>query len=213
MAINAQFVLMPVPRLKRRRRQPEIRRKQILEAAKGCFRKFGFAQTRIADIADDAGISVGLVYSQFPSKEAVVEAIIADDLDAQVQGFAKALEEHPGDVHGALRAMMASLEPLLRETDRTALMAEILAETCRNAKLVNLVARKQKEVTDLFRGHIGATASHASRLKELEVRMEILGGLVTGVGLQLLARKAKPSPKLVSLLEDVVRYVLEPLRQ
>jgi TetR/AcrR family transcriptional regulator, repressor for uid operon len=51
------------------------RRAQILRAAMFCFAKCGFHQTSMHDIADEAGISVGLIYRYFESKEAVISAL------------------------------------------------------------------------------------------------------------------------------------------
>ena len=51
------------------------RRSQILAAALTCFGKCGFHQTSMQDISAEAGISVGLIYRYFESKDAVISAI------------------------------------------------------------------------------------------------------------------------------------------
>src|SRR4051795_6722310 len=51
------------------------RRCQILDAALVCFAKRGFHQTSMHDISAEAGISVGLIYRYFESKEAVISAM------------------------------------------------------------------------------------------------------------------------------------------
>src|SRR3954466_853656 len=51
------------------------RRTQILEAAVVCFAKHGFHQASMHDISAEAGISVGLIYRYFPSKEAVISTM------------------------------------------------------------------------------------------------------------------------------------------
>src|SRR3954454_1380103 len=51
------------------------RRNQILGAAFSCFAKRGFHQTSMHDISAEAGISVGLIYRYFESKEAVISAM------------------------------------------------------------------------------------------------------------------------------------------
>lgn len=51
------------------------RRGQILGAAMVCFAKCGFHQTSMHDISEEAGISVGLIYRYFASKEAVISAM------------------------------------------------------------------------------------------------------------------------------------------
>lgn len=48
------------------------RRRQILDAAVRVFARQGFHSTRVADIADEAGVAYGLVYHYFSSKEQVL---------------------------------------------------------------------------------------------------------------------------------------------
>lgn len=57
----------------RREEVAELRRKQILEASLRLFDEKGFKDTSIQDIADAAGISKGLIYRYFRSKEEVLE--------------------------------------------------------------------------------------------------------------------------------------------
>jgi TetR/AcrR family transcriptional regulator, fatty acid metabolism regulator protein len=53
----------------------EERRQQILDAAIRTFAKKGYHASRVADIAEEAGVAYGLVYHYFDSKEAVLEAV------------------------------------------------------------------------------------------------------------------------------------------
>ena len=56
----------------------EMRRKQIVEAAITLFDTQGYADTKISDITEKAGISKGLVYRYFKSKEDILYSM-ADD--------------------------------------------------------------------------------------------------------------------------------------
>lgn len=51
------------------------RREQILEAADRLLRHYGPQKTTVADVAREAGVGVGTVYLEFPSKEAIVEEL------------------------------------------------------------------------------------------------------------------------------------------
>jgi|WetSurMetagenome_2_1015567.scaffolds.fasta_scaffold50638_2 AcrR family transcriptional regulator len=61
---------------KTRKDQAEERRIQILDVALEVFAASGFAGTSIKDIAGAAGISQGLMYHYFPSKQALLGATI-----------------------------------------------------------------------------------------------------------------------------------------
>lgn len=58
------------------RRRAEARPDEVLDAALDLFIELGFTQTRVDDIAKRAGISKGAVYLYFPSKEAIMEALV-----------------------------------------------------------------------------------------------------------------------------------------
>jgi AcrR family transcriptional regulator len=61
------------PRWKRRK---ESRPKEVIDAALTLFGEFGFAQTRLDDVAARAGISKGTIYLYFSSKQDLFEAVI-----------------------------------------------------------------------------------------------------------------------------------------
>lgn len=52
-----------------------VRREQILQAAERLLEHYGPQKTTVADVAREAGIGVGSVYLEFPSKEAIIEAL------------------------------------------------------------------------------------------------------------------------------------------
>jgi AcrR family transcriptional regulator len=53
----------------------EERRNQIIESATNVFARQGFAHTRMDDVANEAGLSKGLLYWYFKSKEEIIVAI------------------------------------------------------------------------------------------------------------------------------------------
>lgn len=54
----------------------EERKSQILEAASAVFARLGFQQTRMDDIAGQAGLSKGALYLYYKSKDAVIAALL-----------------------------------------------------------------------------------------------------------------------------------------
>lgn len=57
-------------------RRAAARPAEILDAALKCFADKGFAATTVAEIALAAGVTPGTIYRYFPSKEALVEALV-----------------------------------------------------------------------------------------------------------------------------------------
>lgn len=64
----------------------EIRRKQILDAAKIAFSKTGFHGTEVEKIAAEAGVGKGTVYRHFESKENLIHAVLESMLDDLIEG-------------------------------------------------------------------------------------------------------------------------------
>lgn len=72
----------PVPRTPEHiQRLKDERREEILLAALRVFARKGLAATKISDIAAAAGLSHGLVYHYFESKDAVYAALLLDALE------------------------------------------------------------------------------------------------------------------------------------
>lgn len=78
---------MPEPRFRRRK---EERPQEITEAALAAFAEKGYAATRVDEVARRAGVSKGLVYLYFKTKEemfkAVVRSFVVPKVDALI-GF------------------------------------------------------------------------------------------------------------------------------
>jgi AcrR family transcriptional regulator len=65
----------------------EQRKAQIMEAALELFANKGFHSTSVADISKMAGISKGLLYNYFESKEALIKELIMHGFDELMSVF------------------------------------------------------------------------------------------------------------------------------
>ena len=74
-------------------------RNRILEAARRCFIAHGFHAASMANIAEAAGMSAGLIYRYFDSENAIILAIIERQLQDSREGIAAL---HTGTSMGAL---------------------------------------------------------------------------------------------------------------
>ncbi len=97
------------------------RREQLLTAARAIFARKGLAATKIADIAAAAGMSHGLVYHYFPSKEAVYAAIVERALEGAARVTAAALER-PGSPWDRLRWVCDQMLAGVRDAPEYALL-------------------------------------------------------------------------------------------
>ena len=86
------------------------RRRLILDAARDCFLKFGYAKTSIEDIAKQAAISRPLIYLKFKSKEQIFAAVLEDIFETQYRAAEHALAK-PGSKREKLMSRYEALLP------------------------------------------------------------------------------------------------------
>lgn len=96
--------------------QKTATRDRILAVAHQLFADQGFATTTTRDLARAAGIAAGTLFNYFPTKEAIVEALVGDACAAAAETFARAaaraeprgLEE---DLFAFVAAVLRKLAP------------------------------------------------------------------------------------------------------
>ncbi len=65
----------------------EARRTQIIAAAARCLARDGVAKTSISDICREAGMRPGHVYYYFPSKDAILKAVVLHNRAAAIEAI------------------------------------------------------------------------------------------------------------------------------
>ncbi len=79
----------------RRRRDPEVRPQQILDAAIEIFGENGFAAARTDDIAAKAGVAKGTVFLYFPTKDDLFKAVVRREIVARIEDAERMSAEAP----------------------------------------------------------------------------------------------------------------------
>jgi AcrR family transcriptional regulator len=92
------------------RRAVEVRREEILVATVEQLRERGMEQVRVADVAAAMGISTGLVFYHFTTKEALVVAALEHAVDEDLERLRRALVRGRTPVD-RLRRVLAAYGP------------------------------------------------------------------------------------------------------
>ncbi len=92
----------------------------------------------MAEIAKAAGLSVGQIYRYFENKEAIIAAIVAQDLAEMREKFAE-MESRPGNLVDALSEHLPEAVDKCFDLGRAALTLEVLAEASRNPKVAAIL--------------------------------------------------------------------------
>ena len=122
-------------------------RQRILNAAMTCFARDGFHGASMQKICGEAGMSPGALYRYFPSKEAIIAAIVEDERSARLH-----LLDEIARAPSILDGLTQCLELLLREPTlpTVKLGPEIMAEAIRNEKLREVVEACEDETRQQF---------------------------------------------------------------
>jgi AcrR family transcriptional regulator len=127
-------------------------RKRILAAAQACFVKSGFQAASMATIAETAGMSPGLIYRYFENKNAIILAIIGQQL--------KVARRRIRELH-ASRNLSGRIVDYLDENDSdhedsmsTVLYLEISAQSMRDPQIADALRKFDvtvcSEIADWF---------------------------------------------------------------
>lgn len=127
-------------------------RARILESAGHRFKSDGIDGSGVAVLMKDAGLTNGAFYAHFDSKDDLVEAVVANELARQLDGFA------------ALPEGAAGVEELVRRYLSTA-HRDDPAHGCPSAALLDEIARSPEHVRVAFTaGLLGVVDAIEARL-------------------------------------------------
>lgn len=109
-------------------RSPEKRAQELVLAAYRQIAARGFEGLRTRDVAREAGVNIATLHYYFPSKEALIGAVLAHAMDR----FRTTLEPH-GSPHSELRNYLRATRRLLREEPELgAVMSELALRSMRD---------------------------------------------------------------------------------
>lgn len=120
------------------------RRQVILDAAIACFARKGFHGTSTAEICAEAGMSPGNLFHYFPTKHAIIAAIVEEERQETAEFF-RELHEAP-DLLAALLGFMDVVLGLAANPVYSSLALEIAAEAMRDERIGELVAANDAEL-------------------------------------------------------------------
>ena len=162
------------------------RRRVILDAARDCILKFGYAKSSLEDIAKQAALSRPLIYQKFKSKEEIFGPVLEDIFETQYRAAEHALAK-PGSKREKLMALYEALllEPW-KELIVDAPMGAEFYETCdRVAPDINERRRRvqlkytqailgSKEISEVFMLAVDGLHRDLPATKVLRRRLEVL---------------------------------------
>jgi len=144
MNVHSQKIL-PVNQPDRSPPQAEHRAVEILEGVRMAFAEKGFDGASMQDLARACGMSVGNFYRYFPSKAAIVAAMVTRDLAEVEQEFSQIIKST--DPMGTLRAALSHRIEVDQCATDGQLWAEMTAASLRKPEIAEITRQMETEVT------------------------------------------------------------------
>ena len=186
------------------------RRQQILNAAAQCFREHGFHGASIAQISKTAGMSAGHIYHYFENKEAIIAAIVAQDLESLLTlttELRAACNVRAALIERAAEGVAEQLDPI-----SAALKLEIVAEAARNPRVAQIVreadATCRSELAVTIRA-IRQAAGHDDSPAAVDEMGEILASLFEGLLLRTIRNPALDRARVAQRIQIAINDLLD----
>ena len=200
---------LPNDRVPREKRQ-EDQRRRIMDAAIRAFARGGFHATGMQTVCAEAGMSPGALYRYFPSKEAIIEAIVERDRADIPQQLAPLL-----DAENVVDALIASAHQFLvgnLRPESLPLFPELYAEAIRNSAVREIMTRCDDEVGDIIVRVVerGMALGQIDPTLDAREAVRFLMAATDGVLMRLLMEPAAEIEGLMPMYERSVRRFLAP---
>ena len=189
------------------RTQPgDAGRQRIVEAARTHFFRHGFRSVSMDDLAAELAMSKKTLYAHFPSKIALLEAVLADkfaDVEAKLEEIIRA---YPHDFPAALHELLASTQ---RELDE--IKPPFVRDMRQKAPQVfKIVEHRRAELIQRFFGKLFVEGQRTGMVRKdlpAELMIEILLAAVQAIVNPAKVEELGLTPK--TGFASVVKVVLE----
>lgn len=122
----------------RNRRRKDARPEEIVDAAFERFAEHGYADTRIDDVAERAGVSKGLVYRYFETKEVLFKAVIRRVVSPRIRALAEAMDADEGSAETFLTGPMVEFGVRVIDSPVRHIIRLLIAEGSKHPDLLAL---------------------------------------------------------------------------
>jgi AcrR family transcriptional regulator len=158
-AWQPEVVTQAPERLTREKKKARTRA-QLINAAATVFAQRGFVAASLDEVAEEAGLTKGAVYSNFDSKEELFQAVVQERLNEPMRHGAEVIDTVTGtSVEHAMAGARVFVDTVQQERDLFLLSLEFTIHVARHPELApTLVTRMREqlgEVADIISEHSG----------------------------------------------------------
>lgn len=185
-------------------------RQRVVDAAVACFARSGFHGASMQEICAEAGMSPGALYRYFPSKVAIIAAIVEAER-ARHAAFFERLARAPDPVEALAGIGIDTLETILAGPG-VALTAETMAEALRNPEIRALCDRSIAEARAAVACALrrGQDAGLVDPALDLDTTCRIVLALADGLCIHQALDPAHTAARFRPTLQVLLRRFLRP---
>ena len=189
---------------KRAEKNRKRHRREILAAALKVFAKKGYHQASMQEIAAEADFAVGTLYRFFPSKKALYEALVLEEISAFHQKMMKIFERQPADPLKALERIIEHRLRLIEEhlTFIRVYLAELWEARFRGGHM--------DEVRRYYDEYLEALGQVLAGLSPLDLPPRRLASIIDGIFSTLIVEAIETQSPLPSS-EEIMAILRTPL--
>lgn len=144
--------------MRRTKEEAEQTKQALLDAALLVFSRDGFAASRLADIAAEAGVTRGAIYHHFESKANLYMALLKRAEAEQQAVMQSAIKEGGTIAEITRRILVRAFETLAQRPTFRRVMALSLFKVADSEELSALVAKRREEAVTLIESIAGIMA-------------------------------------------------------
>lgn len=177
----------------------------ILTAAQKIFTRHGFGQTRVEDIAQEAGVGKGTLYEYFPSKQAIFEQAVEAGIRDYLAAITKETEK-PGTIKEKLQRIATIHLGFVAEhrSLATVIMSNPGILLPHREKLLDIVREAEETIASVIQEGVD---SGALRPINPHLAAQVFVGILSTVGgVRLLERQGWTIEGTASALIDIVLH-------
>ena len=189
----------------------QAQRERILVAAQKCFVLHGFHAASMANIAETAGMSAGLIYRYFKAKNDIILAIIERQLEEARADIAKLHAN--SDVVEGIAEVFRQWKANDPGITNAALFLELTAQATRDAEIAAAThASDQVLRADLVAWFARSSEQGGMGVPESEVEMRVLivQSLIEGLAIRSIAQPELSVAEVKVALEHILPVLLSP---
>jgi AcrR family transcriptional regulator len=195
-----------------RQRKKDQVRDDILEAATTLIARLGYHPTNMRAIADDANISHQTLYNYFPTKIALLKALLSRNTAKITEPLSALLGEPHSDLLSLLSAAISALFKVLDQNDRS-LWCEVWTVSIRQpGEFLPLYDDYDQDAQRLFGGAVVEARRRGDLVETLDVELlaQTIYSIVDYAGLVFIMRPELTADEVIAQVVGQLELLIRP---